>query len=125
MAEETQVPTLPVKAPDAGPLAQGQIMPTIIMIAVAVAGGVANFLHKLRTGKVRAFNLVEFIGEVFISGVAGLFAYWLFKGFGVNEWFTAAGVGIVGHMGSRALFIAEQWLESRAKPLKPSEARKK
>ena len=115
MPDETQVPSLKPQAPDAGPLSQSNLTATIIMVLIAVAGGVANFWQKLQTGKVRVFNLAEFVGEVFISGLAGLLAYWLFKGMGLNEYLTAAGVGIVGHMGSRAIFIAENWLEARSK----------
>jgi NhaP-type Na+/H+ and K+/H+ antiporter len=115
MAEETHVPSPTQTAPDAGPLASSNLTATVIMVLIAVMGGIANFWQKLQTGKVRIFNLAEFLGEIFISGVAGLLAYWLFKGMGLNEYLTAAGVGIVGHMGSRAIFIAENWLEQRAK----------
>ena len=115
MPEETQVPTQQTPAPDAGPLASSNLTATVIMVLIAIMGGIANFWQKLQSGKVRIFNLAEFLGEIFISGVAGLLAYWLFKGMGLNEYLTAAGVGIVGHMGSRAIFIAENWLEARAK----------
>lgn len=98
------------KAP-AGPFSQENFGPTVIMAMVAIVGGGLAFYRKWKEGHVRAFNFVELIGELAVSGGAGLVAYWMFKGFGVNEYLTAAGVGIIGHMGSRAIFMAEQAVE--------------
>lgn len=97
--------------PADGPLAPSQAFPTAIMFGVAMLGGFLSFYRKWKEGSVRAFNITELFGELFVSGCCGVFSYWLFKGLGVNEWLIAAGVGIVGHMGSRALFLAEKTLE--------------
>ena len=99
------------------PLARDQIVPTLVMIGVACLGGAANFVRKLQTGAVRAFNITELVGELFISAVAGMLAWAMFKGFGVNEWLAMAGVGIIGHMGPRGLFLVEKIMETRAKSL--------
>lgn len=104
---ETRVPDTPK---DTGPLATDQLVPTLVMFLVAMLGGLISFYRKWKDGHVRAFNVTEFLGELLVSGGCGVLAYWLFKGFGVNEWLTAAGVGIVGHMGSRAMFLAEKTL---------------
>jgi hypothetical protein len=84
------------------------------MFLVAMLGGFVAFYRKWKDGNARAFNFVELIGELVVSGLCGVLAYWAFNGLGVNQWLTAAGVGIVGHMGSRALFMAEKILQSAA-----------
>lgn len=110
MPAEIQVPATKTQAPD-GPLSSGQVGPTLLMAAVAMIGGVLSFYRKWKEGKVRAFNITEFIGEVVVSGVCGVVGYWFLKGFDVNPYLTAAGVAVIGHMGTRAIFITEQALE--------------
>ena len=97
------------------PFTLSNLVPTFWMVTVAALGGVANFYQKVKTGKARAFNVMELIGEVLVSAFVGLVTFWICKGYGVNEWLTAAAVAITGHMGSRAIFIAEQWIETKLK----------
>lgn len=99
----------------ATPFTGGNLVPTLWMVAVAAIGGLANFYQKVKTGKARAFNLMELIGEVLVSAFVGLVTFWICKGYDINEWLTAAAVAITGHMGSRAIFIAEQWVETKLK----------
>ncbi len=54
------------------------------------------------------------IGELVVSGICGLFVFWALLGFGANMYVAAAGCGVAGHMGSRALFVAEKLMESAA-----------
>lgn len=109
MAEKEVVAQL-VKEPP-GPLSSDQAVPTALMFLVAMLSGFVAFYRKWKDGNVRAFNVTELIGELFVSGICGVLAYWAFNGLGVNQWLTAAGVGIVGHMGSRAIFMAEKMME--------------
>ena len=90
------------------------IIPSLYMAAIAAAGGALSFYSKVKTGKVRAFNITEFVGEIVTSAIVGLVTFWICKGFGVNEWLTAAGVAISGHMGARAIFLLEKTLEKKA-----------
>jgi hypothetical protein len=113
VAETKEVIAQLVKEPS-GPLSSEQAIPTAIMFLVAMLGGFVAFYRKWKDGNARAFNFVELIGELVVSGLCGVLAYWAFNGLGVNQWLTAAGVGIVGHMGSRALFMAEKILQSAA-----------
>jgi len=99
---------------DSGPLSPSQAVPTALMFAIAMAGGFISFYKKWKEGKVRAFNFAELAGELFVSGLCGVLAYWLLKGVGVNEWLIAAGVGVVGHMGSKAMFLAEEMMGNLA-----------
>jgi hypothetical protein len=41
------------------------------------------------------------------------FPHFLMLTAAVDPWFTAEIVGITGHMGTRALFLAEQWLGNK------------
>ena len=108
----TEAPATPPTV-DYGPLDSGQIIPTLIMLLIGAAGGFVAFYRKWKEGHIRAFNVTELIGELVVSGLCGIGAYWVCKGFEVNPWLTAAAVGMVGHMGSRAVFMAEQWLGTK------------
>lgn len=97
-----------------GPFAAKNLIPTIWMAVIAASGGFMGFWGKYKAGKVRAFNVTELIGEVVVSVAVGLITYWICKGFEVNEWLTAAGVAISGHMGARAIFLLENTIEKKA-----------
>lgn len=103
-------------AADGGPFVIKNLVPTVWMACVAVLGGVVSFIQKVKAGKSRPFNLVELAGEMLVSGFVGIVTYWLCKAYGVNEYLSAAGVAISGHMGARAIFLLEQWIEKRGKP---------
>ena len=113
MPAETQQPA---KDPYVNtPFTEAHLGPTLLMAGVAMVGGAVSFYHKVTTGKTRAFNLTELIGELVTSGLAGVVAGWVLTGLEANTYLVFAGVGIAGHMGSRIIFIAEKWLEDRVK----------
>jgi hypothetical protein len=97
-----------------GPFTFNNLIPSLWMAAVGAAGGVMSFYAKVKAGTVRAFNITEFVGEIVVSAMVGLFTFWLCKGFGVNEWLTAVGVAVSGHMGARAMFLIEKTIEKKA-----------
>lgn len=80
---------------------------------LAMFGGVVNFMHKLKAGHTRVFNFVEFIGELVTSAFAGVITFWLCENAGISHLMTAAFVGVSGHMGSRAIFMLENWLKEK------------
>jgi len=80
------------------------------VFALAILGGVVSFMRKLQLGHTRVFNLVEFIGEIVTSAFAGVLTFWMCEHANISPLMTAAFVGVSGHMGSRALFMAEGWL---------------
>lgn len=80
------------------------------VFALAILGGVVSFMRKLQDGHTRVFNLIEFIGEIVTSAFAGVLTFWMCEHSGLSPLVTAAFVGISGHMGSRAIFMAEGWL---------------
>ena len=80
---------------------------------LAILGGVVNFMRKLQQGHTTVFNIVEFIGEIVTSAFAGVITFWLCEHAGFSGLVTAAFVGVSGHMGSRALFMFEDYLKDR------------
>ena len=80
------------------------------VFALAILGGVVSFMRKLQLGHTRVFNLVEFIGEIVTSAFAGVITFWMCEHSNLSPLVTAALVGVSGHMGSRAIFMAEGWL---------------
>lgn len=83
------------------------------VLGLGAVGGIVNFQRKLSAGTVRAFNVTEFLGEVFTSGFAGLLTFWLCEATDINKLVGAVLIGISGHMGSRAIFLIEKWAETK------------
>ena len=83
------------------------------VFGLAVLGGVVNFMRKLQSGHTRAFNIIEFIGEIVTSAFAGVITFWLCENAALSPLITAAFVGVSGHMGSRAIFAFEEFLKAK------------
>lgn len=78
-----------------------------ITLAVALLGGVVNWIGGVRTGKYAVVQVQSLIGEMFTAAFAGLLCFWLCEAAGTNQLLTIALVGITGHMGSRAITLFE------------------
>lgn len=83
------------------------------VIVLSLLGGVSSFARKVKSGKVRYSNIVEFIGELVISCFAGLVTFFLCKSAGLDEMLTAAFIAISSHMGTRSIFLFESYLSRR------------
>ena len=83
------------------------------VFALATLGGVVSFMRKLQKGHARAFNVAEFVGEIVTSAFAGVICFWLCENAEFSPLITAAFVGVSGHMGSRAIFMMEDWLAKK------------
>lgn len=83
------------------------------VLALSAFGGIANFMRKIQEGSVKAFNLVELVGEVVISSLAGLCTFWLTEWASMDKLLAAVMIAISGHMGSRAIFLLEKFVESK------------
>lgn len=81
------------------------------VLGISMLGGIVSFLRKMRSGAARAFNIVEFIGEIVTSAFVGILTFYFCESAGISPVLTAAFVGISGHMGSRAIFMFEKKLE--------------
>ena len=83
------------------------------VIVLSIWGGIINFYRKLKDGQVRAFNIIEFIGEIATSALVGLITFYLAESAHIDQIMTAALVAISGHMGSRLLFHFERVIEAK------------
>lgn len=102
-------------AAENGPFVLKNLLPTFWMMGVAMLGGAVHFYQKVKAGKARPFNLMELFGELLTSGFVGIVTFWICRKFNLDEYLTATFVAITGHMGTRAIFLAEQWMEKKAK----------
>jgi len=82
----------------------------LLGLLMSLAGGLANFYGKVDAGHARAFNIVELVGELFISASVGLGVFMLAVGLDYPLSIAAAACGISAHMGTRLLFVIEMRL---------------
>lgn len=78
-------------------------------------GGVVSFFQKVRDGKTRASNIMEFFGELSTSAFVGLATFYLCEFSDVDRLLTAVFVAVSGHMGTKAVFLLEQFAERVAR----------
>lgn len=83
----------------------------IWVVLLSSVGGAVNFFRKIKSKHSRAFNVVEFIGELTTSAFTGVITYLLCMHAEFGSLLTAALVGISGHMGSRLLFQFEIFIQ--------------
>ena len=81
--------------------------------ALAIGGGVANYIQKVRLGQVARFNFTELIGDMFIAGFTGLLTFWMCQAAEFSEFMTAFFVGVSGHMGGRLIGKMEQFMSRK------------
>lgn len=101
-------------AVEAAPLFTPEGIRTAIwVIGLSVAGGVANYLRKRKNGERRLVNRKAFLIDIFVSAFVGVVTYLLCRSWTLDQYLTAALVGITSHMGSRAIFLFEQLVANR------------
>jgi LydA holin phage, holin superfamily III len=83
------------------------------VFGMAFLGGFVSFMRKMKEGHVRVWNFAEFIGEMATSAFAGVMAFYFCQWSGFPDMLTASAVGVSGHMGSKAIFLAERFFESK------------
>ena len=82
------------------------------MLAAALLGGFVSWIGRVRTGAA-AVTVFGFVGEMCTSAFAGLLCFWTFEAWGIDRLYTIAAVGIAGHMGTRAIVLAERRLQQK------------
>lgn len=80
---------------------------------VASWGGVVNYIRKRREGIINFFSITEFIGELVTSAFSGLVTFFLCEAAHLHPMLSAAFIAISGHMGSRALFMIEKYMQDK------------
>lgn len=83
------------------------------MFILAIWGGTVSYLTRLRQNKELTFSLAEWLGEMIISGFAGLLAAYIAMELHASWYIAAVSAGICGHMGGRALYLIELGLRRR------------
>jgi hypothetical protein len=78
------------------------------VIGLSVWGGVVNYLRNRKSRE--EFSIMELIGEVATSGFAGVITFYLCEYAGLDALFTAATVGVAGHMGGRTIILLERFI---------------
>ena len=89
------------------------VLTYLFVIALAMGGGIANYISKVRAGTVARFNVTELAGDIFISGFTGLITFWMCQASNFSDLITAVLVGISGHMGARLIGKFEQFLSRK------------
>ena len=80
------------------------------VFGLAMLGGAASFVRRVRSGQAKYSNIVELVGELVISAFAGLVTYFLCRSANFDDMLTAAFIAISGHMGTRIIFMLESYL---------------
>lgn len=83
------------------------------VFGLAMLGGAASFVRRVRSGQAKYSNLIELIGELVVSAFAGLVTFFLCQSSKLDPMLTAAFIAISGHMGTRLIFLAEELLVKR------------
>jgi len=86
-----------------------------LAVGMAFVGGFVNWIAKVKQGHTRVFNFAELIGEIIISGFVGVAIFMLLASYDQPMGVCAAASGISGHMGTRLLFLIEQFIAHKIK----------
>lgn len=82
------------------------------MLAAALFGGFVSLYGRVKAGKV-AISVFNVVGEMATSAFAGLLAFWGCQAMGIGQGYTIIAVAVSGHMGTRAIALAEKRLQER------------
>ena len=80
------------------------------VFGLAMLGGAASFVRRVRSGQSKYSNIIELIGELVVSAFAGLVTFFLCQSAGFDGALSAALIAISGHMGTRIIFKFEGYL---------------
>ncbi|MBM7070886.1 phage holin family protein [Shewanella sp. 202IG2-18] len=83
------------------------------LVVLAIWGGTVNYLTRRKKDKSMPFSVIELLGEWVISAFAGVLTAFICQEMGMSYMFTCAMAGIAGHMGGRAIFMLELWVQKR------------
>lgn len=83
------------------------------VFGMALAGGLASWITKVRAGVITGWSLTQLIGELCISAFAGAMCFLLCESFSVSLRMTMFLTGVAGHMGARAIAAFEKFAEKK------------
>lgn len=91
-----------------------------LILGIALLGGVVSWFTKVRKGELPSWSINHLVGELATSALAGLLCFWICEWAGSAPLLTAALTGIVGHMGTKAMAMLEEWGKAKF-PSAPSQ----
>lgn len=94
-----------------------QLMTYVWVGFISLWGGTASYIRRVRMSQSKTYSVVEWIGEVVVSGLVGLMTFFLCEWANFDRLLSAVFIAITAHMGSRALLFGErilsQWAQRR------------
>jgi len=78
------------------------------VFAMAMLGGVANNVKKIKDGTLKRFSFSELIGDLIISGFLGIVTFFLCEYARLDHMLTAALIGMSAHQGTRGIYFLEE-----------------
>lgn len=88
-----------------------------LVLFLSLLGGLASWYAKVRKNELPATSLFALVGELATSAFSGLLAFFVCEGLDLPPLYTAAVVGVAGHMGNKAITWAETALKRRGERL--------
>ena len=89
----------------------------LLVSGLSMLGGVSSWYRRVKSGHTRAFNVIEFFGELSISGLMGFVGFVTADNYFQSEGIAGACAGMSAHFATRLLFNAEGVLDIFAKKL--------
>lgn len=84
------------------------------VLFLSLAGGLGAFIMRLNQAtepKPLKVIFIKLLGELFLSGFAGLLTFLLCKEFGLSSNMTAIAVAISGHLGGNMIILISDYLK--------------
>lgn len=85
------------------------------VFAMAMLGGVANNVKKIKDGTLKRFSFSELVGDLIISGFLGIVTFFLCEYAGLDRMLTAALIGMSAHQGTRGIYFIEELIARQLK----------
>lgn len=85
------------------------------VIVLAVWGGTAHNIKKIKEGDLKRFSIAEWLGDILIAGFIGVLTFFLCEFAGFEQILTAALVGVSSHQGTRGMAVIERLIANRFK----------
>ena len=80
----------------------------LLAIAMAVGGGLINWLAHVKNTENHVFSIFELMGELFTSAFIGVGVFMVAQALNQEIAICAALAGVGGHMATRLLFLIER-----------------
>lgn len=78
------------------------------VFAMAMLGGVAHNIKKIKNGTLKRFSFSELVGDLIISGFLGLITFFLCEYADIDRLLSAAFIGMSAHLGTRGIYFIEE-----------------